>query len=67
MNDLNNQLKELEKNNEKLNTIIKQLKNTIGNNINGNITVKDNTLSKLLLLSYLTRKDNSIVLQNLIK
>ena len=52
ISDLNNQLKELEENNKILKSIIEQLKNA-----NDNITVKDDTLSKLLLLGYLTQKD----------
>ena len=35
--------------------------------VSNKVSNKDDTLSKLLLLSYLTQKDNSSVLQNLIK
>ena len=57
----------LEAENEILNNQICELKTEI-KNTNGNTNyVKDDTLSKLLLLSYLTQKDNSSVLQNLIK
>lgn len=52
----------LEAENEILNNQINELKTEI-ENTNGNTNyIKDNTLSKLLLLSYLTQKDNSSVL-----
>lgn len=49
---------------DKLQNEYNKLKNIT---INNNVNVKDDKLRKLLLLSYLNQKDNSNVLQNLIK